>query len=193
MLSNPWILFLQLEHSFFPGTMLRAGWWTLTFWYQSRFITRKLAFQISFSCSLKTSQHVFCNAVYPWIYLYLLNMHTVSNDVVWTCSSFAIRICKIEFDRYIGRYLGFTDILVSAKMANFISLSRCWPNAVIFLTHPDNLCKKAQWTRSRLLQERQQVRFCKQTDKINHGPCVGCRSWNKSIIWKLRNVCSYHM
>ena len=93
IMSNPWILFLQLQHSYFPGTMLRVGWSTLTFWCQSRFISRKRAFQIDFSC-LKTSQHVSCNAVCPWIYLYLWNLHTVFNDVVWTCSSFAIRICK---------------------------------------------------------------------------------------------------
>ena len=43
----------------------------------------------------------------------------------------------------IGRYLGFTDILVSAKTADFIGLSRYWQNAVILLTHPDNLRKKA--------------------------------------------------
>jgi len=34
-----------------------------------------------------------------------------------------------------GRYLGFTDISVSAKMANFIGLNRCWQ----FLMHPANL------------------------------------------------------
>jgi len=39
----------------------------------------------------------------------------------------------------IGWYLGFTYILVSAK-----TLSSCWQNAVVFLTHPDNLHKKAQ-------------------------------------------------
>jgi len=38
-----------------------------------------------------------------------------------------------------GRYLGFTDISVSAKTTNFIGLSRCWQNAVILLTHSDNL------------------------------------------------------
>jgi len=41
--------------------------------------------------------------------------------------------------RYIGRYLGFTDILVSAKTADFIGLSRCWQNSAIFITHPVNL------------------------------------------------------
>jgi len=31
--------------------------------------------------------------------------------------------CFLEIDRYIGRYLGFTDILVSAKT---IGLNRSW-------------------------------------------------------------------
>jgi len=44
---------------------------------------------------------------------------------------------------------------VSAKIAGFIGLSRCWQNAVIFLTHPDNLRKKVQRTQSRvILQQR---------------------------------------
>jgi len=30
----------------------------------------------------------------------------------------------LEIDRYIGRYLGFTDISVSAKTANIIGLNR---------------------------------------------------------------------
>jgi len=74
-----------------------------------------------------------------------------------------------------GRYLGFTNN-VSAKMA-----STCWQNAVIFLTHPENLRKKAQWTKSRQLQQRYQVRFHKQAYKINHEALVGRRSQNKSI------------
>jgi len=36
-------------------------------------------------------------------------------------------------------------------MADFIGLGRSWQNAVIFYTHPDNLRKKAQWTKSRQL------------------------------------------
>ena len=40
----------------------------------------------------------------------------------------------LEIDRYIGRFLGFTDI----------GISSCWQNAVIFLKHPDNLRKKAR-------------------------------------------------
>jgi len=43
----------------------------------------------------------------------------------------------------IDRYLGFADTSISAKTANFISLSRCWQNAVIFLMYPDNLLNKA--------------------------------------------------
>jgi len=39
----------------------------------------------------------------------------------------------------LSRYLGFNDISVSAKMADFIGLSKCWQTAVLFLTHPDNL------------------------------------------------------
>jgi len=52
---------------------------------------------------------------------------------------------------YISWYLGFTNILVLAKTADFIGLNRSWQNTVIFLTHPDNLRKKAQWSKSRQL------------------------------------------
>ena len=58
---------------------------------------------------------------------------------------------SVEVDQYIGRYLGYTDISASAKTADFIGLSRCSRNAVIFLTHADNLHKKAQRIKSRQL------------------------------------------
>ena len=64
----------------------------------------------------------------------------------------------IEIDWYIGKadisgqYLGFSNISVSAKTTDFISFSRCAQNAVILLTHPDNLRKKAQ---RKLWQEKQ--------------------------------------
>jgi len=51
----------------------------------------------------------------------------------------------------ISQYLGFTHILVSAKIANFIGLGRCCRNAIIFLMHPHNLRKKTQWSKSRQL------------------------------------------
>jgi len=57
----------------------------------------------------------------------------------------------MEIDRYIGQYLGFTDMSVLAKMSYFIGLSRYWQNAIIFLMHADNLRKKAQQTKSRQL------------------------------------------
>jgi len=47
--------------------------------------------------------------------------------------------------------LGFADISASAKTADLIGLSRCWQNAVIFLTHPDNLRKKAQRSKSTVI------------------------------------------
>jgi len=50
--------------------------------------------------------------------------------------------------RYIGWYLGFTDISVSA---NVIGFNRNRQNAVTFLMHPDNLRKKAQHSKSRQL------------------------------------------
>jgi len=46
----------------------------------------------------------------------------------------------------IDRYFGLTNISVSARLADYIGLGRCWENAVIFLTHVDNVHKKAQWT-----------------------------------------------
>ena len=51
----------------------------------------------------------------------------------------------------IGRYLGFAGISVSAKTADIIGHNRSWQNAVIFFTHPDNLRKKAQRSKSRQL------------------------------------------
>jgi len=60
---------------------------------------------------------------------------------------------------YIGRYLGFTNISVSTKTTDIIGLSRCWQNAAIFLTHADNLCKKAQQTKSRQLSCRNASRY----------------------------------
>ena len=89
------------------------------------------------------------------------------HDLIWSlcmkgdCSSFRIKILyyAINFTVFIrhrpiyrpGRYLGFTDISVSAKTTEFIGLGRCCQNAVIFLTHPDNLCWKAQRTKLRQL------------------------------------------
>jgi len=37
-------------------------------------------------------------------------------------------------DISVGRYLGFADISVSAKTADFIGLSRCWQNTVLLYT-----------------------------------------------------------
>jgi len=61
---------------------------------------------------------------------------------------------KVEIDRY----LGFTDISLSAKTADIIGLNRSWQNAVIFLTHPDNLRKKAQRSKSRQLSYNNAIR-----------------------------------
>ena len=61
----------------------------------------------------------------------------------------ALRIAPSAVE--IDRYLGFVDILGSAKIADFIGLSRCWQNAVILHIHADNLPKKAQQSKSRQL------------------------------------------
>jgi len=74
-----------------------------------------------------------------------------------THSNAWLYLTLLEIDRYIGladiigRYLGFANISVSAKTADFIGFSRCWRNAIIFLTHADNLHKKAQRSKSRQL------------------------------------------
>jgi len=95
---------------------------------------------------------------------------------------------NLEIDRYIGRYLGFTEISVSAKTADIIGLSRCWQNAVIFSTHSDNLRKKAQRSKSRQLSYSTVSRCV-----FNHGACVGRHNRNKSIIGKFRNAWSHHV
>jgi len=50
-----------------------------------------------------------------------------------------------------GRYLGFTHISTSVKTADIIGLNMSWKKGVIFLTHPDNLYKEAQRSKSRQL------------------------------------------
>jgi len=80
--------------------------------------------------------------------------------------------------------LGFANISVSAKTADFIGLSRCWQNTVIVLTHPDNLLKKAEQSKLRQLScSNVAGAFSKKkTDKMNHGTCISHRSRNQSII-----------
>ena len=68
--------------------------------------------------------------------------HTLQIHARPTCAVFAPHLLFCVWKLEIGLYLGFTDISVLAKTANFIGLSRCWQNAVIFLTHPNNLRKK---------------------------------------------------
>ena len=68
--------------------------------------------------------------------------------------SISCNVAVTHRDRLIYQpsgYLGLSDISASAKAADFISLSRCWQNAVIFLPHPGNLLKKAQESKSRQL------------------------------------------
>jgi len=75
--------------------------------------------------------------------------------------------------------LGFTDISIVAKMA--IGASRCCQNAVIFLTHANNLREKTQRTKSKLCcSNTSRCVFYKQADKMKHGACVGCRSRKKA-------------
>jgi len=94
-----------------------------------------------------------------------------------------------------GRYLGFTDISLSAKTANFIGLSRCWQNAVIFLTHPDNLRKKAQRSKSRQLSYSNASRcgfINKQTRlTIEHASVVAAET--KASLRSFINAWSYHV
>jgi len=47
--------------------------------------------------------------------------------------------------------LDFTDISVSAKTADIVSASVGVNETLLFLMHPDNLRKKAQWSKSRQL------------------------------------------
>jgi len=60
---------------------------------------------------------------------------------------------------------------------------RCWQNAVIFFTHPDNLLKKAQQSISKSRQlscNNARPGTDKQADKMNHGARVSHRSRNKN-------------
>ena len=55
-------------------------------------------------------------------------------------------------DRPIYRPIfGFYRYIGIGQNGDIIGLNRSWQNAVIFLTHPNNLCKKAQRSKSRHL------------------------------------------
>jgi len=79
------------------------------------------------------------------------DLHLIVFIVVFQLDFIKLLNIALEVDQISGWYLGFTDISISAKTANIIGLSRCWQNAVIFLTHADNLRNKAQRTKSRQL------------------------------------------
>jgi len=72
------------------------------------------------------------------LYIFRLVFCCILTSFVQLCMA----ILTLEIDRYIGRYLSFTDI---------IDLNRSWQNAVIFYMHADNLRKKAQRSKSRQL------------------------------------------
>jgi len=79
-------------------------------------------------------------------------------------------------------------------MAYIIGLNRSWQNAVIFLTHPDNLRKKAQQIKSRQLSynnARRRGFINKQTRlTVEHALAV---TKNKSIIGKFPNAWSHQV
>jgi len=92
----------------------------------------------------------------PWVKTYILTCNKTYRTSEAFCTNIvqAKKFFLLEIYRYIsrgqciGQYLGFTNISLLATMDNFIGLRRCWENAVIFLTHADNLRKKAQQTKS---------------------------------------------
>jgi len=118
-----------------------------------------------------------------------VSMVTFHNDN--KCYTAFFSMFLLEIDRYTGHgqyicwYLGFTNISVLAKMADFeIGLIRCWQNAVTFLTYADNLGKKTQQTKSRQLScinASRCVFINKQTRWTMEHVLSQC-SWNKSII-----------
>jgi len=90
----------------------------------------------------------------------------------------------------IDRYLGFTSISVSAKTADIMGLSRCWQNAVIFLTHPDNMRKKAQRSKSRQLSYSNASRcgfINKQTRLTMEHRSAGAAETKTSLIRLIKN------
>jgi len=78
-------------------------------------------------------QHSIIACCAPHIYIYIYGCCPSHTSRLW-------RIAQIAYQP--GRYMGFTDISVSAKTA--LAVSRCWQNAVIFLTHADALHNKVQ-------------------------------------------------
>jgi len=78
------------------------------------------------------------NHIVSWVFsMYKVSCHSHVHSFKYFLNLFNKILCKLEIDRHLGQadisgwYLGFTDISVSAKMADLISLSRCWQNAVI--------------------------------------------------------------
>jgi len=60
----------------------------------------------------------------------------------------------LESELEIDQYFGLADIWLLPmyqywpKRPIKVGLSICWQNTVLFLMHPDNLRKEAQWTKS---------------------------------------------
>ena len=106
------------------------------------------------------------DCVYFVLVVYSVNFHLLRNWV-------NVIQCRHRPIYQPGRYLGFTDISVSAKTADIIGLSRRWQNAVIFLTHPDNLRKKTQRSKSRQLS-------CSNASR--------CGSINKQTRWTMEHA-----
>jgi len=55
---------------------------------------------------------------------------------------------QLEIDRYYRPIFGFCRYIGIGQSSRFIGLSRCWQNTVTYLTHSDNLLKKAQQSKS---------------------------------------------
>ena len=116
----------------------------------------------------------------------------IFRDFSWVCQHPSVYLhffkwFSLEIDRYIGRYLGFTDISVSAKTADIIGLNASWQNAVIFHTHPDNLRKKAQRSKSRQLSYNNGIRC----GFINKQTRLTVDKRNKSINGRFRHARSH--
>jgi len=101
---------------------------------------------VKMHCSLPHN-HPYCCSLLSRVCLLCLLICTCINSSPIACPPSSVVCWCLEIDRYMG----FTDISVSAKTADIIGLNMSWQNAVIFLTHSDNMRKKAQRSKSRQL------------------------------------------
>jgi len=86
----------------------------------------------------------------------------------------------LEIDRYIRPIFGFHRYIgIGQNRPQQVLTKRCYIlNASRQLVQESTINQ----IKTVILQQRLQVRFCKQADKMNHQACISCCSQSKNII-----------